>query len=639
MTSISSLNTLSAKTGIGGLMSGMDIDELVKNLTTSSRNKIFKQQQAVQKLQWKQLAYRTVTKSLTEFQSSYLDLLSATNFRSASFFNTVRADVSHPSVVSAVSAQAARGGTITIDYITHLAENQKISSTAAVSKPLTGSVSGEVHEVLSSEDISSLLSAIKGKSISLTLDGKLRTVTFDDSFIQDAGSDLSEEGLADALQSAVDKAFGVINYGDRMITVSLENGQLTFNTDNSSLSVNAVGSDTKTLSLFGLSDKQSNKISLYTPLESVSLAADLDPDAETFSFSINSVKFEFSRDKALADIIREIESSKAGVTIHYSSLTDSFTLTAKEAGAGGNIKIEETGGNLLGALGLTQDCGALVTYGKNAVLSVNGKEITRSSNNILVDGVNIELLKTTENLSEPVVISLKEDASSLLEPIKKFLEDYNALLDLMNGLVSEKPDSKYQPLSEEQKSEMTEKQIERWEENAKAGILRSDPVLRGLLSDLRTAMRSSAKSGGINLFGLGISTGGYQDYGKLKITDESKLIEALKTRGAEVQELFTTPETGLANRINDIIQGAVKRTGVKNTRGTLIELAGIEASSSDFENSISDTIKNTNKRIESLQLMLTAEESRLWRKFTAMEMALQRLDAQNSILMQFAGND
>ncbi|MGI6728230.1 MAG: hypothetical protein ACOX4P_06755 [Anaerovoracaceae bacterium] len=50
MSTIDSLSSLSAKTGIGGLVSGMDIDELVKSLTATSRNKVTKQQQKVQKL-------------------------------------------------------------------------------------------------------------------------------------------------------------------------------------------------------------------------------------------------------------------------------------------------------------------------------------------------------------------------------------------------------------------------------------------------------------------------------------------------------------------------------------------------------------------------------------------------------------
>ncbi|MFA5636747.1 MAG: flagellar cap protein FliD N-terminal domain-containing protein, partial [Anaerovoracaceae bacterium] len=98
MTTISSLSSLTAKTGIGGLVSGMDIDDLVKSLTATSRQKILLQQQKVQKLEWKQTAYRSVTTALSEFQSSYLDVLSSTNFRSTSFFNTVKAASSSPEV-------------------------------------------------------------------------------------------------------------------------------------------------------------------------------------------------------------------------------------------------------------------------------------------------------------------------------------------------------------------------------------------------------------------------------------------------------------------------------------------------------------------------------------------------------------
>ncbi len=636
MTSISSLNTLSAKTGIGGLMSGMDIDELVVNLTARSREKIHKQQQSIQNLQWKQSAYRTVTEALTEFHSSYLDLLSTTNFRSSSFFNTIKATSSSSSVVSAVSTSAARSGTITIEYIEQLAEKQKINGSEAISKNLEGTISS--NGTLSADDIVSLLSSIQGKSISLVLDGRLKTVTFDNSFIQAASSDLSEAGLKNAFQSAVDKAFGVMNNDDRIINVNIENGQLSINADTSVISVRAVGGDTATLDMLGLSDGKSNRISLYSKLDQASLSKDLSSDVDIYKFTINSVDFEFNKDVTLADIIREVEASSAGVSFQYSSLSDSFILTAKETGAGDNIRIQETQGNLMTALGLTDAGGANIEYGKNAILSVNGREIVRSSNDILIDGVNIELHQKTGKEDPPLIITLNEDASSLLDPIKNFVEDYNALLDLINGLTSEKPNPKYQPLSEEQKSEMTDKQIEQWEEKAKAGILRNDPVLRGLLSELRGAMLGSISKGSINLFDLGISTGSYQDYGKLKINDEAKLIETLKTRGPEVMELFTGKERGLANRMYETIQGAIKNTGGKNHRGSLIELAGIEASTSDFENSISERINRANKRIAELQMRLTSEESQLWRKFTAMETALQRLDIQSGMLMQFMDN-
>lgn len=635
MASINSLSSLSAKTGIGGLVSGMNIDELVESLTIASRERILKQQQTVQKLQWKQTAYRSVIKALSEFQSSYLDLLSSTNFRSTSFFNTVKA-TSSSSAVSVTTTSLATEGTITIDAITQLATSQKITSTQSASKALSGTLASETG-TLTDLDIAHLLDSIAGKSISLNLDGKVKTLTFDSEFFDNVGTELSAEALENAFQKAVDKAFGVIDPQDRVIHVAVTGDHLSFTADGSQLTVKAVGGDEETLQALGLTNGQSNRISTRSSLGDVSFAREL-AEVDTFKFTINSVEFEFDKSETLESIIRKINSSNAGVTLSYSSISDTFTMVAKETGAGENIRIEETQGNLMEALGLTPDSGASVVYGKNALLTVNGKEIVRSSNDINIDGVNIQLHKTTEADADPITITLKNDSTALMEPIKKFVEDYNALVDLINGLTKEAVYSDYQPLSEEQKSEMTEKQIEQWEEKAKSGILRGDRILIGIASKLQTAMMGAAKSGGITLYEMGITSAGYQENGKLKI-DENKLAEALRTRGNEIADLFTTAETGLAHRINDIIDSAIRKTGPEEQRGSLVKMAGIEATTSDMRNSITQTIERTNKLIDAMKKRLTDEETRLWRKFTAMETAIQRLNVQSLMLMQFSGNN
>jgi len=636
MTTINSLTSLTAKTGIGGLVSGMDIDELVQGLTAASRQKILKQQQTIQKLQWKQQAYRSVIKALSEFQSSYLDVLSPTNFRSASFFNTVKA-TSSSAAVSVITTPSATAGTITINSIRQLATSQKITGTQPASKALSGTLQSETPGTLPESEIIHLADSLAGKSISLNLDGKVKVVTFDSEFFMNVIENPSAETLENAFQAAVDKAFGVIDPQDRIINVSIAGDHLSFTADGSQLTVRAVGDDEETLELLGLKNGQSNKINTGSALGDISFARELD-DVETFKFSINSVEFEFDRSASLTEIMRKINASDAGVTLSYSSITDSFTMVAKETGAGENIKIVETDGNLMEALGLTAESGASVVYGQNALLTVNGKDIVRSTNEINIDGVTIQLHQTTEEDAEPITITLENDATSLKEPIKKFVEDYNALMDLINGYVKEAVYSDYQPLSEEQKSEMTEKQIEQWEEKAKSGVLRGDRILIGISSKLQTAMMTAAESGGISLFQIGITSSGYQENGKLKI-DEAKLEEALRTRGDEIRDLFATAETGLAHRVNNIIEGAIKRTGPDNERGTLIQVAGIENTVSDTRNSISQTIERTNRLIETLRRRLTDEETRLWRRFTAMETAIQQLNVQSMMLMQFSGNN
>ncbi len=626
----STLSSLTAKTGMGGLVSGMDIDELVENLTSSSRQKILKQQQSVQKLEWKQTAYRSVTSSLKEFQSKYLDVLSTTNFRSPSFFKTVSA-TSSSAKVKVSPTEAALAGSITINSVTQLATYQTVKSTSAVSKTFTGKMESAVAGTMSSTDIDNLLVNITGRSISLNLDGKVKTVTFDSTFAASVAADKTTTGLQNAFQAAIDTAFGIQNVADRVITVGVSNDQLTFSATGSKVTVNAVGDNTATLTRLGFTAGQSNKLTATSSLGNLTFATEL-AEVDTYKFQINSVDFSFSKTDSLSTVMNKINTSEAGVKISYSSITDRFTMTADESGVGKNIAITESSGNLMTAFGLTTTAGAQVTDGVNAILTVNGQPIIRSSNTMDIDGVTVTISETT---AVPTTITMTEDASSILDSIKSFVEDYNVMIDFVNGLTKEDIDNDYQPLSDEQKEDMTEAQIKTWEDKAKSGILRGDSILKSISSKMHSIMTGLTVSS-TSLYSIGISSAGYGENGKLQI-DEAKLKKALETKGSEIKELFTSDQ-GIANSLNDVFTGATKTSGVKGTRGTLVEVAGVASSMSDTENSIFDQIKRTNKTIKTMQTRLTAEESRLWKRFTAMETAINNLNSQSSILSQFSGS-
>ena len=484
-TSSSTLSSLTAKTGIGGLVSGMDIDEIVESLTATSREKITKQQQYLQKLEWKQTAYRSVTTALKEFQSSYLDVLSSTNFRSTSFFNTSKAS-SSSDAVSVTATGSATAGAITIDSITQLATYQTVKAVSSASKPLT-----------SSKTVSDFIAGLEaGESISITLDGRVKTITFDSDFVTAVTADPST--FETEMQSLVDKAFGATGESDRVITVDVDSDDLlTFSATGSKITVNSVGTDSTTLTDLGFTSGQSNSINTGASLSDLTLATDLTGSNQVFK--INGVTFNFSSTDTMATIMEKVNSSSAGVTMTYSSITDKFTLTANESGSGDNIVISEISGNLMTALGLTEDAGAQVTAGVNAVLSVNGQTITRSSNTFEIDGAKVTLNETT---SEAVTITMTEDASSLSDTINKFVEDYNSLIDLINGLVKEEVDSDYAPLTDEQKEEMTESEIAAWEKNAKSGILRGDSLLRNISSKLQSAVTGLSVNG-FSLYSMG----------------------------------------------------------------------------------------------------------------------------------------
>lgn len=622
-TSTSTLSSLSAKTGMAGLVSGLDTDSLVESLTSASRAKITKQQQNLQLLEWKQSSYRGVSKVLKEFQSKYLDVLSTKNFRSAAMFNAVSATASSTKVAVSTTS-AASAGTITVNKISQLATNQKITSAEGVSSPLAGTL-----------DQAQLLSGIDektSKSFLMKLDGKIKTITLDQAFKDSLGTKTFKE----ALQTKLKDAFGTTDGTNPMVGVDVTGGQLSFTpTEGSTLSIHALNDDTDTLKYLGLEDKQSNKMTTSMALEDLTFKNALTPGADgKVKLTINSIDFEFDKTETLSSVMSKINASDAGVTLAYSSINDQFTMTAKNSGAGDNIIVSETAGsgNLMTALGLTTATGAAASAGVNAKLTVNGKEIIRTSNTVDVDGVKIELKELSD---DAITVTSKADATSLKDTIKSFVEDYNNMIETMNKLVKEDYDTDYPPLTDDQKAEMSEKEIEAWETKAKVGLLRGDKLIKGIANQMQSMIYGSAVKGGISLYDLGITSAGYAENGKLKI-DEDKLTTAIETKSNAIQELFTTADTGLAVQLNDIITSAVKTSGVKGTRGSLIEMAGYESTLSNTENSIYDNIQKINKNVTKMKTSLKDEETRYWSKFTALETALQQLNTQSSILTQFS---
>ncbi|MDP4108876.1 MAG: flagellar cap protein FliD N-terminal domain-containing protein, partial [Bacillota bacterium] len=79
-------SSLSAYTGMGGLISGMDTDSLVEKLTSVTRGKISKAEQNKQKTQWEQGLYQDIIKKLQDFSNTYFSYASKTNILSANFF-------------------------------------------------------------------------------------------------------------------------------------------------------------------------------------------------------------------------------------------------------------------------------------------------------------------------------------------------------------------------------------------------------------------------------------------------------------------------------------------------------------------------------------------------------------------------
>lgn len=346
------------------------------------------------------------------------------------------------------------------------------------------------------------------------------------------------------------------------------------------------------------------------------------------------ITFDPSKD-SLETVLKKIN-SESGVSAFYDSFTGKIMMTAKNSGDvkdGAEIILS---GDLATSFKLNSDnvvaaAGNNGTVGKNAKFNLNGLETERYSNTFQINNFEITLKQVT---SSTVSFSSAPDTDKVVDAVKKFVDDYNKLIEELNTKVREKKYRDFQPLSDEEKKDMKEKEIELWEEKAKSGTLKNEPILTSMLQQMRSALGSAVKgtAGTISLSDIGIST--TKDYtanGKLEI-DETKLREAINADPNKVYEVFaksgtTASDTGVVSKMRAVIT---------ESRTKLTEKAGVSGSvNTSF--TIGRLLKGYDDQISKLEVRLKQVETRYYKQFSAMETAIQRANSQSAQLMNAFG--
>lgn len=284
----------------------------------------------------------------------------------------------------------------------------------------------------------------------------------------------------------------------------------------------------------------------------------------------------------------------------------------------------------------------ITAYGTNSSITVssdgeNFVTYTSATNSFNFDGTNINLsnAESFEALSEDeyITIDTARDTSGIKDVIVKFIDDYNKLLDdLYDEVTTSRPKSSgsyYDPLTEEQKEEMSEDEIKNWNENAKKGLLYRDTSVQRFLSDIRGAMASAVD--GMTLGAMGITlTDSWQDHGKLEI-DESKLDNAISTYGDKIADFFTS-EDGLAAKLEKTVDNAISTK--TNKYGYLTSLAGMANTKTDKDNQIFRQMESIQDLIDRLTDKYESEQDSYWNRFTALEKYMAQAQQQQSYFMQ-----
>lgn len=539
----------------------------------------------------------------------------------------------------------------------------------------------------------SMVQYMTGKKLTFSYGGQTKEVELvkegesftDDPDLTVSGSKTALAKLADAMNGRFDKAFGAGN-----VKAVDDGGALKFEVKDTKETLTVKSNDPEVRSMLGILNGASNKLSMsssiwenreklgikkpdginsYSDWEKEAFEADLKetknppdpeyPDGRTY-IEINGTKIDVTADTTLNDLIDKINSNKeVGVKASYLASSNQFVLVNDESGKRGEISLGGSGksGGLGGTLFGTKKGGAGSSNdGQNAQILVSygsgiNTMVESLSNSFDLEGLRVTVTnefgnvggtdgKWTSDKSQAVTFSAKADVDGVTKNVKKFVDDYNALVKEINTQVTTKPDKSYGPLTDEQKKDMSDTSVENWEKKAKEGLLFNDAAMRALSMSIQGVMTEVLGSGvgydELEKMGFSISDD-YSDGGIITF-DENKFKDAMTNDPDKVSQLFTgggDVKKGFSKIVEDSLSPYANRYPTKNgnSYGRLIEEAGSpKLPLTITDNQIYKQLKDMEKNIDKLKDQLKSEQDRYISQFTAMETSINKMNAQASYL-------
>ncbi|MBS4208348.1 flagellar filament capping protein FliD [Bacillus sp. FJAT-50079] len=659
---------------IAGLASGMDIDSIVKNLMMAERMPLDKLKQKKQLLEWKRDDFRSINTLMLNFRDKLSQLKLTANYRA----RTVTS--SNDDRVSATVTSGAAQASYSISQVEQLATaatrvnggviskgNNKIDPTKTLASQLGSFEEGASFEwksgVIQSKTFNSTQTMkLEGKPLeaSIKVNGKKYEIATNKEQIGDNEVFIEEDGTLVFSKELPKDSVVKVDY-------VLENKTANFTypanaeTPLTMWNVGATGLASATIKIngqeieIGNADENGNaQLGSYGTINLKTGTITFDQDNEeikeqevkievtytqnysTFNINTHTSKgeqneqFFITDNDTLNSVIRKVNDSDAGVTMFYDSFTDRVTLTRKETGdfnEGNEINVD---GDFITKILKFDNEANNETGGTNAKFTINGLETQRNSNTFDMSGVTITLKQTFTESDGTVSLAVANDSNQVFENIKGFVEQYNELIAEIGKKLNEEKHRSYKPLTDDEREDLSEKQQEKWEEMARSGLLKGDPILSSVLSAMRLDMSNPVETQGLfkQLASIGITTtANYLEGGKLEI-NEAKLKAALEEDPTSVENLFrgngTGADRGIIHKLYDTVDASMKKIQEKAGRAT----------STNQQFAIGRELINVGDGIDRFEVKMKMVEARYWKQFTAMEKAIQRANEQSAFLMQ-----
>ncbi len=269
--------------------------------------------------------------------------------------------------------------------------------------------------------------------------------------------------------------------------------------------------------------------------------------------------------------------------------------------------------------------------GEDAEIWLNGVQYTGSSSTFTINNLTIDALATTGN--DEISITTSTDTQGIYDKVKDFLTEYNNIINEMTKLYNASSSKGYEPLTDDEKDSMSDKEIEKWETKIKDSLLRNDTTLSGVMSAMTTAMSQAVEINGkkYSLSSFGIHTLGYLNAaeneqnayhidGDEDDTNTSgnadKLMTAITEDPDMVMQFMQNVTTNLYNAIGDKMKST--------TLSSAFTIYNDKQMTTQY--------KDYTKLIKEWETKISDKEDYYYKKFSSMESALTKLNSTQSSL-------
>ena len=295
--------------------------------------------------------------------------------------------------------------------------------------------------------------------------------------------------------------------------------------------------------------------------------------------------------------------------------------------------------------------------GSDARIILNGVEFTNNSNNFTVNGLSIAVSGVTDVASDvldaygridfsklkddtAITLTTAVDSQGIYDKVKDFLTNYNNIINEITKLYNADSAKDYEPLTDDEKDQMSDTEIEKWETKIKDSLLRRDNSLGTLMNAMTSAMNRGITINGRDyaLSSFGISTLGYLN----SVKNEQN---AYHIDGDEDDENTSSKEDKLMAAITEDPDTVVEY--MKQLSKNLYDAIDKQMAGNDLrtrysiynDKELDKQYNNYTKTIKEWEDKVSDKEEYYYKQFSAMETALAKLQSQTSSLSGLLGSN